>query len=255
MCCRPVPTGISQQRHGGRTGRPRLSTSPHGGIVSRMLGSDGRLQIVAEGFPLPRQMAALPPASDFLTSAGFGGAAALAAAIIAALAAVFAMRRASQRHRMELEQQERQHRERREDEQHAAAVTRCWQRLVWVVETAGIEPAAAEGATLGLGPELALELLRGLLRDAERLGDDTIAKAVSVYLGQFSLVLAQQGSLLSEPADVSPSATDAKPSSATDAKPDEQPATEEPQPAPPPVADELSATTRRIAAERRHRRP
>ena len=211
-----------------------------------MLGSDGRLQIVAEGFPLPRQMAALPPARDFLTSAGFGGAAALAAAIIAALAAVFAMRRASQRHRMELEQQERQHRERREDEQHAAAATRCWQRLVWVVETAGIEPAAAEGATLGLGPELALELLRGLLRDAEQLGDDTLAKAVSVYLGQFSLVLAQQGSLLSEPVDAS---------SATDAEPDEQPATEEPQPAPPPVADELSATTRRIVAERRRRRP
>jgi hypothetical protein len=211
-----------------------------------MLGSDGRFQIVAEGFPLPRRMPALPPARDFLTSAGFGGAAALAAAIIVALVAVFAMRRASQRHRMELEQQERQHLERRKDEQHAAAVKRCWQRLVWVVETAGIEPAAAEGATLGLGPELALELLRGLLRDAEQLGDDTLAKSVSVYLGQFSLVLAQQGSLLSEPADA--------PSSATDAKFDERAATDEPQPAPQSVADELSTTTRRVAAGGRRRR-
>jgi hypothetical protein len=219
-----------------------------------VLGSDGRFQIVAEGFPLPGRMPALPPARDFLTSAGFGGAAALAAAIIVALAAVFAMRRASQRHRIELERQERRHRERRDDEQHATAVTRCWQRLVWVVETAGLEPAAAEGATLGLGPELALELLRGLLRDAEQLGDDTLARAVSVYLGQFSLVLAQQGSLLSEPVDASSSATDAN-SSATDAKSDEQAATEEPQPAPPSLADELSATTRRLAAgeRRRHR--
>ena len=196
---------------------------------------------------MPRQMAALPPARDFLTSAGFGGAAALAAAIIAALAAVFAMRRASQRHRMELEQQERQHRERREDEQHAAAATRCWQRLVWVVETAGIEPAASEGATLGLGPELAFEILRGLLRDAEQLGDDTLAKAVSVYLSQFSLVLAQQGSLLSEPPE------DAS-SSARGAKPDEQAATEGLRPARPPLADEVSETTMRIAAGGRRRR-
>jgi hypothetical protein len=191
-------------------------------------------------------MPALPSSRDFLTSAGFGGAAALAAAIVVAFISVFALRRASRRHRLGLEQQERQHRERREDEQHAAAVTRCWQRLVWVVETAGIEPAASEGATLGLGPELALELLRGLLRDAEQLGDDTLARAVSVYLGQFSLVLAQQGSLLSEPADAS--------SSATVAKPDEQAAMEEPQPAPPPVDDELSATTRRVAAGGRRRR-
>jgi hypothetical protein len=211
-----------------------------------MLGSDGRFQVVAEGFALPRRMPALPPARDFLTSAGFGGAAALAAAIIVALVGVFAIRGASRRHGMELEQQERQHRERREDEQHAAAVTRCWQRLVWMVETAGIEPAASEGASLGLGPELALELLRGLLRDAEQLGDDTLATAVSVYLGQFSLVLAQQGSLLSEPVEAS--------SFGTHAKPDEQAATEEPQPAPPLVADELSATTRRVAAGGRRRR-
>jgi hypothetical protein len=191
-------------------------------------------------------MPALPPARDFLTSAGFGGAAALAAAIIVALVAVFVVRRASKRHRMELEQVERQHRERRDDEQRAAGVTRCWQRLVWVVETAGIEPAASEGATLGLGPELALELLRGLLRDAEQLGDDTLAKAVSVYLGQFSLVLAQQGSSLSELGEISPSATDTRPG--------EHAALEEPHAAPPPAADELAATTKRVPVGGRRRR-
>ena len=47
----------------------------------------------------------------------------------------------------------------------------CWQTLKWLVETAGVEPSASEGATLGLGPELAMATLRGLLRDAERLED------------------------------------------------------------------------------------
>ena len=78
------------------------------------------------------------------------------------------------------------------------AVQRCWERLKWLVETAGIEPAAGEGATLGLGPELALELLRGLLREAQELGDDSLANAVTVYQNQFGLVLAQQGGPLSE---------------------------------------------------------
>src|SRR6201984_623610 len=190
-----------------------------------MVGSDGRFHLVAEGFLLPRRMAELTTAREVLTSAGFGGAAVLAAAIILAAVAALAGRRASNRHRRELEQQDRHHRQRREDEQRAVAVTRCWQRLVWVVETASIEPAASEGATLGVGPELALELLRGLLQDAEQLGDGTLVKAVSVYLGQFSLVLAQQGSLLSEFVAASSSATDAN-SSATDAKFDEHAATE-----------------------------
>jgi len=141
-------------------------------------------------------MPALPSARDFLTSAGFGGAAALAAVIILALIAMFAARRGSKRHRALIEQQERHHQEVREDEQRAAAIARCWQRLVWVVETAGMEPASSESATLGLGPELALELLRGLLRDAEQLGDDTLAGSVTVYLNQFSLVLAQQAGSL-----------------------------------------------------------
>ncbi|MBI2702463.1 hypothetical protein A9W98_13430 [Mycobacterium gordonae] len=163
-------------------------------------------------------MPALPPARDFVMSAGFGGAAALAAAIIVAVVVLVVVRRTSKRHRLDLEVREREHQQRREDEQHAAAVARCWQRLVWVVETAGIEPAAAEGATLGLGPELALELLRGLLRDAEQLGDDTLASAVTVYLGQFTLVLAQQGSLLSE----------FSPPPVTEAQPDEHEAAAEP---------------------------
>ena len=60
-------------------------------------------------------------------------------------------------------------------------------------EDRGVEPAASEGATLGLGPELAMATLRGLLRDAERLGDETLADAVTVYQNQFALVLAQQG--------------------------------------------------------------
>ncbi|WP_186242904.1 hypothetical protein [Mycobacterium simulans] len=154
--------------------------------------------LVAEGLPLPRSMPSLPPAREFLTSAGFGGAAALAAAVMLALVAMFAARRASKRNQMQLEQQERHHQEIREDEQRAAAVQRCWQRLVWVVETAGMEPAASENATLGLGPELALELLQGLLRDAEQLGDETLAKSVTVYLNQLSLVLAQQAGSLAD---------------------------------------------------------
>ena len=40
----------------------------------------------------------------------------------------------------------------------------------------------ADDASLGLGPELALELLEGLHRDAKELGDDTLARAVAVYL-------------------------------------------------------------------------
>lgn len=148
------------------------------------------LHPVAEG--------ALPPARDFLTSAGFGGVAALTVAIILALIAFFAARRAAKREELQREQRDRHHQELREDGQRSAALDRCWQRLVWVVETAGIEPAANEHATLGLGPELALEMLRGLLRDAEFLGDDTLARSVTVYLNQFSLVLAQQAGPLSQ---------------------------------------------------------
>lgn len=164
--------------------------------------------LIAEGPHLAEPV--LPPAHEFVTSAGFGGAAALLAAIVVAAVTLWAARRGTERHRLLLEQRERQHQEVRADEQRTVAIAQCWERLVWVVKTAGIEPAASEGTTLGLGPEVALELLRGLQRDAEQLGDDTLAKAVTVYLSQFSLVLVQQGGLLSELARrASPSAADA----------------------------------------------
>lgn len=155
---------------------------------------------------VPEQMPTLPPAREFLTSAGFGGAAVGLAALLLAAVILIALWRASKRGRAELDLQESHNRQVREAEQHNTAVDRCWQRLVWVVETAGIEPAASQGATVGLGPELTLELLRGLLRDAESLGDATLTGAVTVYLSQFSQVLTQQGSVTSEPAVRSDSA-------------------------------------------------
>jgi hypothetical protein len=139
----------------------------------------------------------LVPLREFIVSPGFAGAAAVAAAVIVLCAVLFATRRAGKRFNQELEQRECHHQEARQDEQHAGAVQRCWERLTWVVQTAGIEPAVSVGATLGLGPELALELLRGLLRDAEQLADATLASAVTVYQNQFVLVLAQQGGSLS----------------------------------------------------------
>jgi hypothetical protein len=142
-------------------------------------------------------MPPLVPLREFIVSPGFAGAAAVAAAVIILCAVLFATRRSSKRFNLDSEQRERQHQQAREDEQHVEAARRCWERFTWVVQTAGIEPATTEGATLGLGPELALELLRGLLRDAEQLADATLASAVTVYQNQFVLVLAQQGGSLS----------------------------------------------------------
>jgi hypothetical protein len=139
----------------------------------------------------------LPPAHEFLTSAGFGGALALLAAVILALIALGGGWRASKRHRAVLEQREHHHDQLLAEKERAGDVALCEQRFRWVVETAGIEPAAGESATLGLGPELALELLSGLHRDAKRLDDETLAKAIGVYLNQFALVLAQQGGPIS----------------------------------------------------------
>lgn len=149
-------------------------------------------------FLVPRRMPALPPAREFVTSAGFGGAAALVAALLLAGVALIALMRASKRHRLELEQQESHSQQVRNEQQRTAAVQRCWERLVWVVETAGIEPAS-QTATVGLGPQLALELLRGLLRDAEDLDDQTLRDAVRAYLNEFSLVLSQQTNALPTP--------------------------------------------------------
>ena len=94
---------------------------------------------------LPR----LVPLREFVVSPGFAGAAALLAALVALCAVLYWSRQADKRFRLELEQRERHHRDTHEDEQRAAAAAKCWQRLQWVVETAGIEPAASEGAALG----------------------------------------------------------------------------------------------------------
>jgi hypothetical protein len=140
---------------------------------------------------------ALPPARDFLLSAGFAGAAAVVAAVIVLCAVLYASRQAGKRALAERDQRERHYEEGREAEQRAVEVERCWDQWWQVVENAALEPAASEGATLGLGPEVTLELLQGLLRDAERLGDDTLARAVAVHQEQLLLVLAQQSGVLS----------------------------------------------------------
>jgi hypothetical protein len=191
----------------------------------------------------------LVPVRDFIVSPGFAGVAAVVAAAIALCAVLYGSRRAGKRFNQDLEQRERHHQEARQDEQHSIAVQRCWERLKWLVETAGIEPAASEGATLGLGPELALQLLRGLLRDAEQLADDTLAKAVTVYQDQLGLVLARQGGPLSELAAATTASGDGRPNKQpappTDVKPNKQQAA---------AADETPPPTAEAAASgRRHR--
>ena len=147
-----------------------------------------------------------PALRDFIVSPGFAGAAAVIAALVILCAVLYAARRAGKRLDQQLEQRERHHQQAHDAEQRALASQQCWETLKWLVRTAGVEPAASEGATLGLGPELAMATLRGLLRDAERLGDETLADAVTVYQSQFALVLAQQGGPLSQLAAGAPSA-------------------------------------------------
>jgi hypothetical protein len=142
------------------------------------------------------------PARDFLVSPGFAGVVALLAAIIIASVVLYAVRRAGKRSQELLDQRERDLAEARADAEHDVAVARCWERFQWVVDKAGIEPAVSEGATLGLGPAVTLEVLRGLLRDAEELGDDTLARAVAVYQEQLLLVLAQQAGPLAQVAEI-----------------------------------------------------
>ncbi|WP_123028496.1 hypothetical protein [Mycolicibacterium stellerae] len=212
---------------------------------------------------IPQAMESPVPLREFVVSPGFAGAAAVVAALIVLCAVLYAARRAGKRLKDELEQRERHHQEARDAEQHAAATQQCWETLKWLVKTAGVEPAASEGATLGLGPELAMTTLRGLLRDAERLGDETLADAVTVHLNQFALVLAQQGGPLAELAAVAPPAPPSgkapappapggrtpapqvtsteKPAKAPDGKPVKQQATDE---RPQPTA-ELTADGRR----------
>jgi hypothetical protein len=166
---------------------------------------------------------------EFVVSPGFAGVVALLAAVIVAGAVLYASRRARQRFEQQREQQERRQDQSRDDAANALA----WERWQWVVDKAGIEPAASEGATLGLGPAVTLELLGGLLREAERLGDETLAKAVAVYQEQLLLVLAQQAGPVSgiasartsdgqrgnKPSSSTPSPADENPSAATPSAP------------------------------------
>lgn len=66
------------------------------------------------------------------------------------------------------------------------AKAKCWTRQ--------------QGGSLGT----CQQLLRGLLRDAEDLRADTLAEAVTVYLNEFSRLLAHQGSVPSEPSATAP---------------------------------------------------
>jgi hypothetical protein len=139
--------------------------------------------------------AVLPTLSDFLVSPGFAGIGVLLAAIVVFCTVLYTSRRAARRLDEQLEQQDRHHQEHREDKQRSEATERCWDRVVWLIKTAGIEPAArdTDDANLGLGPEVALELLQGLHRDAKELGDDTLTRALTVYIAQYGLALGQQG--------------------------------------------------------------
>jgi hypothetical protein len=194
---------------------------------------------------------------DFIVSPGFVGAAAVVAALIVLGAVLYAVRRAGKRLDQELEQRERHHEEARGAEKHSQESAQCWQTFTWLVQTAGVEPAAGEGATLGLGPELAMATLRGLLRDAERLEDETLADAVTAYQSQFALVLAQQGGPLSELAGGTPT-----PPQASERKPPPQAAPKEPHataadenPEEKPAPDETPASATELAGDgRRHRR-
>lgn len=199
------------------------------------------VRFMADHGVLPLDLPALPPGRDFLVSPGAGGAAVGLAAILVAVVGFFALRGLSKRHREQIEQTERHHQESRDAERHAAAVAECRERLKWVVDKAGIEPASYEGATVGFGPELALAVLEGIVGEAEQLGDSALAKAATVQLSQLSLVLAQQGSALSQFAAAEPSPSTTAPAHAGSAQQAEtapdvaQKASEDGQPAPPTV--------------------
>jgi hypothetical protein len=150
---------------------------------------------VVEAALWPPQAATL---RDFLVSPGFAGAGIALAAIVLFFAVLYTSRRAEYRLDKQLQQQDQHQQEHRADRERAAAVERCWQRLVWLVNTATIEPTGlgldhTEQAILGLSPELTLAILKGLHRDAKDLGDHTLIDAATVYLTQFGSVLAQQG--------------------------------------------------------------
>jgi hypothetical protein len=197
----------------------------------------------------------LPSARDFLTSAGFGGAAALLAAIFLAAALLVIARNIRNHHAQHLDELEHHHAAIRDDQQRTAALDRAWRRLQWVVDTAGLEPASSQGVTLGLGPELATEVLRGILREADELGDEALGNAVTVHLSQFSLVLAQQSGHLTHPAaatsKVGGTAKTAD-TSAADSNATNAPKTDKPDPsATTPTEDSSSSTAPAARARRR----
>ena len=139
--------------------------------------------------PLPQ----LPSISHLVRSPGLAGGLVVLAALILLLAALLATRRETRRLNKQLTQQDQHHREIRADKLRREAIERCWERLTWVVKTAGTEPALdADEHGLGLGPELALAILEGLRSDALALGDTTLAQAVAVYLTQYGLVLGER---------------------------------------------------------------
>jgi hypothetical protein len=202
---------------------------------------------------IPLAMESPVPLREFVVSPGFAGVAAVIAAVIVLCAVLYAGRRAGKRLNEEIEQRERHHQETREAQQRAAATQQCWETLKWLVKTAGIEPAASEGATLGLGPELAMTTLRGLLRDAERLGDETLADAVTVHLNQFALVMAQQGGSLSELAAGAPPASAGRspqPQATSTEKPAKVP---DDKPAKQQAPDESTTSTAELTADGRRR--
>jgi hypothetical protein len=203
---------------------------------------------------IPQAMESPVPLREFIVSPGFAGAAAVVAALIVFCAVLYAGRRAGKRLNEDLEQRERHHQESSDAEKQALASQQCWETLKWLVKTAGLEPAASEAATLGLGPELAMATLRGLLRDAERLGDETLADAVTVYQNQFALILAQQAGPLSGLAASAPpaaggrspqprAASTEEPAEAAEVQPDKQSVT----------ADESSTSTIEVASGRRRK--
>lgn len=201
-----------------------------------MTGSAPRL--LADQVSLPQGMPEqLPPAREFLTSAGFAGTTVLLGAIIVAVVAGFAVRAAFKRHRMLVEQRGRR-----------ARIQECRERLAWVVDKASVEPAASEGATVGVGPELAMTVLQGIHDDAESLGDATLAMAAAVQLDQLSRMLARQSGALSHFGAVN---------SAAVASSSGEEATSEAGPAAPATTsgDEPSTPARKVATGGRRRRP
>lgn len=208
---------------------------------------------VAQSMSLQAADSVFPPAHEFLSSAGFGGLTALLAAIIVAIILLVVSRRTQKHHALVLDELEGYHDKTRADQHRDAALARCWRRLEWVVDTAGIEPASSQGVTLGLGPELALEVLRGIMRQAEELGDEELGNAATVHLSQLSLVLAQQSGPLTRPGNDAPAqvtAPESAPDNTTSARPTHSGGPESSAPAP---ADVSAQTLSRNARPRRSR--